>query len=204
MGILVIKLKAIKYKENSFCYLSSYSPNFGLQAVCFLTLSFRPYAFKTFICLAECICLPKPSRILNSFYNLNPDLLNFSLTPKNANIFCSKWVDRTPGSRTRCVQQVMSLSTRRWFQRPKALYRLKTLFRNHTNYWPRLGLAIKWPSHWLANCKALKRDLNSNGIQSRKIASQQMRCWWIGIKTPVRWRKEHFSIMQCKNADFQQ
>ena len=33
MGRLIIRLKAIKYKEDFFCYLSSY-PDLGLQAAC--------------------------------------------------------------------------------------------------------------------------------------------------------------------------
>ena len=36
-----------------------------------------------------------------------------------------------------------------WFQRPKALCRSRTLPRNHASYWPRLELAIGWPSHQL-------------------------------------------------------
>ena len=44
---LVVRLKTIKYNENSFCYLSSYSPNLGLQAPYFLILFFWPYAFRT-------------------------------------------------------------------------------------------------------------------------------------------------------------
>ena len=47
MDRLIIKLKAIKYKENFFSYLSSYS-NLGLQTACFQILSFRPHAFKSF------------------------------------------------------------------------------------------------------------------------------------------------------------
>ena len=34
MSILVVKLKAIKSKKNSFYYLSSYSPNLSSQAAC--------------------------------------------------------------------------------------------------------------------------------------------------------------------------
>ena len=47
MGRLVVRLKAIEYKEDFFCYLSSYLPDLGLQATCLLTLFFRPYAFRT-------------------------------------------------------------------------------------------------------------------------------------------------------------
>ena len=82
MGILIVKLKAIKYKKDSFCYLSSYSLDLGLLAVCLLTLSFRPYAFKTFVSSAEHICSPKPSRILDPFYNLNLICWVFCWPPK--------------------------------------------------------------------------------------------------------------------------
>ena len=111
MGILIVRLKVIEYKEDSFCYLSSYSPDLGLQAACLLTLSFRPYAFKTFVSSAKRICSPKPFRILYLFYNLNPHLLSSSLTPKKTNFSCSKWVDRTPGSCTHCIQRTVSPST---------------------------------------------------------------------------------------------
>ena len=47
MNRLIVKLKAIKYNENSFCYLSSYILDLSLQALCFLILFFQPYAFKT-------------------------------------------------------------------------------------------------------------------------------------------------------------
>ena len=30
IGKLIVKLKAIEYNKNSFCYLSSYTSNFGL------------------------------------------------------------------------------------------------------------------------------------------------------------------------------
>ena len=53
---IIVRLKAIEYKENFFCYLSSYPPDLGFQAACLLTLFFWPYAFKTFVSLAERIC----------------------------------------------------------------------------------------------------------------------------------------------------
>ena len=69
---IIVRLKTIKYKEEFFCYLLFYFPNFGLQAVYFLTLFFRLYAFKTLVFLAECIYLLKLSQIPDLFYNLNP------------------------------------------------------------------------------------------------------------------------------------
>ena len=47
MGELIVRLKAIKYKEDFFCYLFSYL-DLGLQAICFQILSFRPHAFRFF------------------------------------------------------------------------------------------------------------------------------------------------------------
>ena len=47
MSRLEIIIKAIKYKEDFFYYLSSYS-DLGLQATCFQILSFRPHAFRSF------------------------------------------------------------------------------------------------------------------------------------------------------------
>ena len=55
IGRLIIRLKIIKYNEDSFCYLSSYIPNLGLQALCLLILFFQLYIFRT-LSLAECIC----------------------------------------------------------------------------------------------------------------------------------------------------
>ena len=47
MGRLIVKLKAIKYKEDFFCYLSFY-PDLSLQAACFQILFFRLHAFRSF------------------------------------------------------------------------------------------------------------------------------------------------------------
>ena len=109
-GEIVVRLKAIKYKEDSFCYFCSYLPVLGLQAAYLLTLFFRPYAFRTFVSSAERICSPKP-QIPDLFYNLNLHLLSFLLTPK-ASFFHSDWVDQTSGIRTHCVQQAMFFTTR--------------------------------------------------------------------------------------------
>ena len=98
---IVVKLKAIEYKKKSFCYLSSYSPDLSFQVTYLLALFFRPYAFRTFVSLAERICLPK-SWIPDPFYNLNPHLLSFLLSPK-ISFFHSNWVDQIPRSRTCCV-----------------------------------------------------------------------------------------------------
>ena len=47
IGRFIVKLKAIKYKENFFYYLSSY-PDLGLQAACLQILFFRLHAFRSF------------------------------------------------------------------------------------------------------------------------------------------------------------
>ena len=47
IGRLIVKLKAIKYKQDFFCYLSFY-PNLGLQAACLQILFFRPHTFRSF------------------------------------------------------------------------------------------------------------------------------------------------------------
>ena len=47
MGRLIVRLKAIKYKEDFFCYLSSY-PDLGPQVAYIQILSFRPHAFRPF------------------------------------------------------------------------------------------------------------------------------------------------------------
>ena len=91
MDKLVIRLKAIEYKEDSFYYLFSYPPDLGFQVACLLTLFFWPYTFKTFVSLAECICLFKP-RILDLSYNLNPHLLGILLTLK-ISFFHSDWFE---------------------------------------------------------------------------------------------------------------
>ena len=40
MDRFLIRLKAIEYNEDFFCYLSSYTPDLGFQALYFLTLFF--------------------------------------------------------------------------------------------------------------------------------------------------------------------
>ena len=164
MSILIIRLKAIKYKENSFCYLSSYPPDFSLQAACLLILFFRLYAFKTFISSAERIYSPKPSRILDLFYNLNFHLLDSSLTPKKPTSFVASALTKYQGAILVASSKPYLLPLAWWFQRPKALCRSRTLSYNHASYWLRLRLAIRWLCHWLANRKALSRDLDPNGI----------------------------------------
>ena len=47
MDKLIVRLKAIKYKEDFFCYLSSYL-DLDLQAACLSILFFRPHAFRSF------------------------------------------------------------------------------------------------------------------------------------------------------------
>ena len=45
------------------------------------------------------------------------------------------------------------------------------------------------------NRKAIRGDLDPNGIESRKVASQQMGCWWEEIETAVGWRLVRFSTI---------
>ena len=45
---IIVRLKAIKYKKNSFYYLFFYLTNLNLQAIYFLILFFKSYTFKTF------------------------------------------------------------------------------------------------------------------------------------------------------------
>ena len=177
MGILIVRLKAIEYKEDSFCYLSSYSLDFGLQAAYLLILSLWPYAFRTFVSLAERICSSKSFRILDSFYNLNPHLLSSSLTSKRSSSFTANGLTKHQGAVFVASNKLCLLPPAWWFQRPKALYKLRPFSWNHPSYWLRLELAIRWLSHWLANCKALRGDLDSKGIQLSKVTSQQMGCW---------------------------
>ena len=97
MGIFKVRLKAIKYKENSFYYFFSYPPDLSFQIACLLTLFFQPYTFKTFVSLAKHIYFSKPSWILNLFYNLNFYLLSFLLISK-VNFFCNNLSDQTSGN----------------------------------------------------------------------------------------------------------
>ena len=83
---IVIRLKAIKYKEDSFCYLFSYHLDFGLQAAYFLTLFFWLNVFKTFVSLAERIYLLKLSQISDPSKQSKPP------------IAAKKWVNQIPRS----------------------------------------------------------------------------------------------------------
>ena len=78
IGRLIVRLKAIKYKEDFFCYLSSY-PDLGLQAACLQILSFRPHAFRSFSLgrmpsgfLTKHICPSLGSQICFNNLNLVP------------------------------------------------------------------------------------------------------------------------------------
>ena len=132
----VVRLKAIEYKEDCFCYLSSYS-DLGLQAACLQILSFRPHAFRSFSSgrmpsefstkhirpnLGFVSTIWTLSRTLSSLLTRYQrpawrQRVNFSLVIASN---CNR-ADPTPGSRTRCIQRVV-LSPSAWrFQRPKAL-----------------------------------------------------------------------------------
>ena len=112
-------------------------PDLGLQAACFLILSLRPYASRSFPSRRI------PSRSSMNIHsslgsqicsnNLNPPLLSPLLTPcQEARMAtleptsflllnCCNRGDQTPGSRTCCVQRTV-LSPPAWrFQKPKAL-----------------------------------------------------------------------------------
>ena len=76
---LIIKLKPIKYNKDSFCYLSSYTLDFNLQAIYLLTLFFHLYAFKTlYLWQNAFVHLSFKSQI--RFNNLNSHLLSLLLT----------------------------------------------------------------------------------------------------------------------------
>ena len=77
----------------------------------------------------------------------------------------------TPGSRTCYVQRAIPPITHMVVLKATS-YWWRTLPWNNASYWPRLGLAIGWPSHWLVNYKALRGDLDPNGIRWSKIISQ--------------------------------
>ena len=105
----IVRLKAIEYKEDFFCYLSSYLPDLGLQAACLLTLFFRPHAFRTSYPWRNAFVYPSFGSQIRS-NNLNPHSLSPSLTQWLTSH--SNRVDQTPGSRTRCVQRVVHPTTR--------------------------------------------------------------------------------------------
>ena len=75
MDRLVVKLKAIKYKIDIFCYLSFYLPDFGFQAAYLLTLFFWLYAFKTFY-LWRNVFIYRNFKSQIRFNNLNLHLLS--------------------------------------------------------------------------------------------------------------------------------
>ena len=149
MSIFVIRLKAIKYKENSFCYLSSYPPDLGFETVCLLTLFFRLYAFRTFLFLMECIHLSKSSWISNLFYHLNP-ICWVNCWSQRLIFFAMIGLTKYLGTVFIAFNKPCLISLIWWFQKLKTSCKLKTLSCNNTSYWPRLGLAIKWPSYWFA------------------------------------------------------
>ena len=52
------------------------------------------------------------------------------------------------------------------------------------------NLVCKMTLSLACNCKAIKRNSNPNRIESRKVTSQQMEYWWVGIKTIVKWQAD--------------
>ena len=157
MGILVVKLKAIKYKEDSFCYLSSSRPwpsgcmpyDPVLPAVC----------LQNFHILGGTHLFTQAFSDPRSVLQSKPLFAEFLADPHKTNFSCSNWVDQTPGSHTHCVKQAVPPTTRMVVSKAASCWS-RTLPRNYASYWLRLGLAIGWPSHWLANCKALRGDLD--------------------------------------------
>ena len=123
MGITVIRLKAIKYKENSFCYIFSYFSDLSLQVACLLTLFFRLYALRTFVSLEKRICLPKSSQIsdLNKHFELSITVTAIGLTKSQGVILV-------------IFNKSYILPPVWWSQRLKALCKSNTLPCNYTNY----------------------------------------------------------------------
>ena len=52
--------------------------------------------------------------------------------------------------------------------------------------------------------KAIRKDPDPNGIELRKVESQQMGCWWVEAAAVVKWRLVRFSTIRCKKTDSQQ
>ena len=87
-------------------------------------------------------CSPK-FQILDPFYNLNPYLLSFLLTIKMSTSLAAIGLTKYQGVVLDVFNNPCLLPLIWWFQRFKAMYRLKTLSCNYASYWLRLGLAIR-------------------------------------------------------------
>ena len=144
IGRLVVRLKAIKYKEDSFYYLSSSRP----WPLSYMSSNpVLPAVYLQNFCILGgthlfTLAFLDPRSVLQS----EPPFAEFLADPQKASFSRSNWVNQTPGSRTCCVQQAVPPTTRMVVPKT-ALYWLRTLPRNHASYWPRLGLAIRWLSH---------------------------------------------------------
>ena len=196
MGLLVVRLKAIKHTEDFFYYLSSYLSDLSPQAACFLDF-FHPQQKHN---------LPKPW-ILESVLTIwtIPRLLSLLLvtqcpSPQAA----QEW----PTTLTIALQQpgqfiyqgaVLVVSNKPYFHHPHGGF----ICLKHCVDWGRF-LATLQATNLAGNrsmnassacsCKAIRGGLNPNGIKSKKVTSQQMRCWWVDVKTAVGRRRERFPI----------
>ena len=97
---LIVRLKAIEYKEDFFCYLFSY-PDLGLQATCFQILSFRPYAFRFFLLGYM------PSRFLTKYIYLS---IGFQICFNNLNLvpYIESLIDQIPKAYITAMNQLFS------------------------------------------------------------------------------------------------
>ena len=194
MGILVVRLKAIKYKEDFFYYLSFYLLDLSPQAAYFSDF-FYPWQKHN---------LPKP-RILESVPTIWTGPC--SLSP-----LLATWCPSPQVAPERPTFSAIALRQPGQFIHQGAIL---IAFNKPYSHHPHGGsidleLCVDW-GRFLAtpqttdlagnrsmnvssarSCKAIRGDPNSNRIESRKVASQQMGCWWVDVETVVEWRKERF------------
>ena len=112
MGKLVVRLKAIEYKENFFYYLSSYFPDLGLQVAYILIFIFPTVYLQNFCILGRMHLFIQAFLDPGSVLQSKPLFAEFLADSQKINFFCSNWVDQTLRSRTYCIQQAVPPTTR--------------------------------------------------------------------------------------------
>ena len=201
MGGIVVRLKAIEYKEDSFCYLSSYPPDLGLQAACLQTLFFRPLAFRTSYPRRNTFAQASDPRSVPTIWTLSRSL-SPSLTRcqrpawwhrgcQLLSCYCIKLQSGWSNTREPYSLRPTSRASHHPHGGSKGLGlrvdrgRFLATSQATDLGW---GLICRMTASSARNLKAIRGDLDPNGIESRKAASQQMGCWWVDIETAVGWR----------------
>ena len=157
MGMTLWSLETYGYIDSK---TKSYQIQRGFLQL-FIFLSSRPwpsgYKPSDLILLAVCLqnfCILGGTRLFTQAFSdprsvlqSKPPFAEFLANPQKANFSHTSGLTKHQGAVLVVSNEPCLLPPAWWFQKPKALYRSRTLSCNYASYWPKLGLAIGWPSH---------------------------------------------------------